>query len=154
MSSDFWERQKEQHLYEITSFGGAFIYLLAALIFLILKNYPAFERLLLGIALIYAAVLLIKMFYFKDRPKKYSRHNFIEMIDASSFPSVHSARSAFLALFLMKYFNNLSISVLLAFLVVMVAYSRVYFKKHDLKDVSAGIVLGILAYFALKFFVG
>ena len=148
--SEFIERQKNQYFYEITSLGGNFIYAIVALVFLILGIYNIFSKLLFGILLIYAVVVLIKMLYFKNRPQKYNYNSFIEKIDASSFPSVHASRSAFLALILMGYFSNLGISILLGILVLMVVYSRINLKRHDIIDISAGIILGVLVYFIVN----
>ena len=143
-------RTKQQHIYEFTSFGGIIIYLLTAIFFLFLGNLGMFYRLLIGIFLIYLIVITIKIFYFKNRPRKYKYSNFIEKIDASSFPSVHSARSAFLAAALMNYFGNFAVSITLTILVAVVAYSRIYLKTHDVRDVAAGIALGLALFFIVS----
>ena len=148
--SEFIERQKNQYFHEITSLGGNLIYAITAVLFLILAMYNAFSKLLLGIILIYAVVVITKMIYFKNRPQKYSYNSFIEKIDASSFPSVHASRSAFLAAVLMDYFRNFGISILLAILALAVVYSRIKLKRHDIIDVSCGIILGILIYFVVS----
>ena len=148
--SEFIERQKNQYFHEITSLGGNLIYAITAVSFLILAMYNTFNKLLLGIILIYAIVVLIKMVYFKNRPQSYNYNSFIEKIDASSFPSVHASRSAFLAAILMDYFSNAEISILLGILVLMVVYSRIRLRRHDTLDVSAGIILGIVVYFGVN----
>lgn len=151
MLQEFIQRQKEQYLYEITSLGGNVIYFLISSLFLILGYYNIFLRLFSGIVLVYIIVTFIKIFYFKNRPEKYKYTNFIEKIDASAFPSVHATRSTFLAAVLVNYFGNMLISVILVVLVLLVVYSRIELKKHDVKDVAVGIVLGVLVYFAINF---
>ena len=151
MIHDFIDRAKEEYVHEVTSLGGTIIYSLIGIVFLILGNFRVFFQLLFGILAIFATVIIIKIFYFKNRPRKYKYSNFIEKIDASSFPSVHSARSAFLAAVLTNYFKYFIISAILAASVILVAYSRLVLKKHDLKDVLAGIALGILIYFPITF---
>ena len=112
------------------------------------------KRLVIGIILIYLIVIFVKLIYFKNRPEKIPYSSMIERLDASSFPSLHAARTGFLGIIFIKFFNNMIISVILAVLTVLICYSRVYLKKHDAKDVIAGIVLGILVYFGVNFIVG
>lgn len=150
MLQEFIERQKQQTIYEITSLGGNIFYVVVVLLFLVLWSYDVFNQLFFGIILIYFVILVIKLFYFKERPVKYNYSNFMEKIEASAFPSVHAARGAFLAAVLIGHFGNLIISVILAIMAVLVAYSRISLKKHDLNDVIGGIVLGILVYFLVK----
>ena len=150
MLPEFIERTKQQHIYEITAFGGVILYILIALIFLFLGNFGMFYRLLTGLLLIYFIVIIIKIFYFKNRPQKYKYSNFIERIDASSFPSVHGARSAFLAAALIQFFGNFAISIMLILLGAMVAYSRIHLKAHDIKDITAGIILGLAVFFIVN----
>ncbi|MBI2151801.1 phosphatase PAP2 family protein, partial [Candidatus Woesearchaeota archaeon] len=63
-------------------------------------------------------------------------------LDASSFPSWHTARALFLALIFSEKFNYFPLTVFLITITVIVAYSRLYLKKHDIIDVLGGIVLG------------
>ena len=150
MLQEFINRTKQQHIYEFTSFGGIIIYILTSIIFLFLGNFGMFYRLLTGLLLIYFIVIIIKIFYFKNRPQKYKYSNFIERIDASSFPSVHGARSAFLAAALIQFFGNFAISIMLILLGAMVAYSRIHLKAHDIKDITAGIILGLAVFFIVN----
>jgi len=107
------------------------------------------NKLAIGLVLMQSAVIIIRTFYFKERPNKYPYKSYIERIDASSFPSLHSARITFLAIAFMNYYNEMIFSILLAALAVIVMYSRIYLKKHDLKDVLAGAILGAIVYFAV-----
>lgn len=152
MPSEFLQRQKDDFFRDLTSFGSLWFYIIVILFFLILKNYPVSKKLFIGFILIYGITIIIRSFYFKNRPKKYNYHNFIEKLDAASFPSLHSARIIFLGLFFANYFNNLMLSLLIVILVLIVLYARIYLKKHDLKDVLAGVVLGVVVYFVAGLF--
>ncbi len=136
----------KKFMQEITFIGGIVFYLIVCLLFLFIKEYSIFFFLFLGLFLIYFITFLIRIFYFKPRPKKQKYQNFIQKIDASSFPSVHSARTMFLFLFLLIYYFNIFIAIISLILSVLVFYSRIYLKKHDIIDVFAGIILGIFSF--------
>ena len=152
MTSIFIQRQKDDLFRDMTSLGSLFAYLLISFFFLILKNYYLFTRLAVGLVATYTITIIVRSFYFKDRPKKLSHRDYIERLDASSFPSLHAIRITFLSILLMVYFNDFFISLILGILIFIVVYSRIYLRKHDLKDVSAGIFLGIAIYFIIKAF--
>lgn len=147
MQSEFIKRQKSDFYRDITALGSLWIYYIILLLFLLQKNYFIFKKLLAGLILIQAITIAIRTFYFKERPNMYPHKSYIEKIDASSFPSLHSARIAFLSIFLMNYFKELLFSVLLVILAAIVVYSRIYLKKHDFSDVLAGVILGVAVYF-------
>ena len=151
MPSEFIQRQKDDFFRDITSFGSLWFYAIFMIFFLILSDYSSLKVLLSGFILMYFAVIMIRSAYFKNRPIRYNYNTAIEKLDASSFPSLHASRTAFLAVFFIEYFSNTSASALLAVLALTVLYSRTYLKKHDWKDVLAGVVLGILAYFAVGY---
>ncbi|MBI3026951.1 phosphatase PAP2 family protein [Candidatus Woesearchaeota archaeon] len=151
MASEFAERQKEDFFRDITAFGSLWWYLTIAILFLIYENYGVFINLLTGLVFIYAIAIAIRAFYFKNRPKKYSYNSFIEKIDAASFPSLHSARASFLSIALIYFFDSVIASIFLVIMVFIVAYSRIHLKKHDIKDVSAGVVVGVAVYFIVRY---
>lgn len=146
MDSEFLERQKKDLVRDISALGSLFSYLLLMMLFLIPKRYDVFIRLLAGAILIYTVTILIRSFYFKERPNKYPYKSYIEKLDASSFPSLHSARIAFLSMVFIKHFNNVFLTVLIIILAIGVVYSRIELKKHDLKDVLGGVVVGFVIY--------
>ena len=150
MPSEFIKRQSNDFYRDITSLGSLWIYCTILLLFLLQKDYFIFKKLLAGLVLIQAIAIAIRTFYFKERPSRYPHKSYIERIDASSFPSLHSARIAFLAAVFVGYFNNALFSILFIGIALIVAYSRVYLKKHDYKDVLAGIIIGILVYFTVN----
>ena len=150
MASEFAKRQKSDFFRDITSFASLWWYFIITLVFLAAGNYDVSSRLLIGLLLIYFISIIIRTLYFKQRPEKYNYNSYIQKLDASSFPSLHSSRAVFMSLVLVKFFNNNILSALLAVLAIIIAYSRIRLKKHDWKDVLAGVVVGIVVYFAVN----
>ena len=141
---------------DITTFGGFVFYCLIMLLALIFQEFTLFFKLLFGIIFTTIVIVLIRTFYFKNRPNKQEYGNFIDKIDASSFPSWHTAKIVFLALIFNYFFSHNNIfnnndtqnylTLLFFITALLVAYSRIYLKKHDWKDVVGGIVLGMLTF--------
>ena len=152
MPSEFIKRQKNDLIRDFTSLGSLIGYILFLVFLLALGNFYLLRKAAIGLVLIYIVIIIIRTFYFKERPEKLSHKSYIDSIDASSFPSLHSARISFLSAILMKYYNNFYFSILAAVILLAVCYSRIKLKKHDFADVSFGILLGILAYFIINHF--
>ena len=148
-----WRYQhfQDQFLRDLTSLGGFVFFGMVLLLYLALQQWNLFLQLLIGVMLTMIIVVLVRTVYFKNRPKKQNYRDFIERMDASSFPSWHTARIVFLSLQLAYFFNNLYVTLFTIFLAATVAYSRIYLKKHDWLDVSGGIVLGGLAFWLTTF---
>lgn len=151
MPSIFLQRQTEDFVRDATSLGSVWFYIIVTVFSLLLNDYLLFGKLALGLVIIYTAIIILRLVFFKNRPEKYKYKTFIDKIDAASFPSNHSARISFLAILFANYFNNIFISVFLALIALIVLYSRIYLKKHDLKDVLGGVILGIFVYFAVYY---
>ena len=136
---------------EITFFGGIAFYLFVIILLLISQKYIFALRLFLGLMIIYLITFVIRLFYFKDRPKKMEYTSLLEKIDASSFPSIHAARITYLFLFILfssSFFLNPSVNILMGVVSLLVVYSRIYLYKHDIVDVLAGVILGGFAMIA------
>jgi membrane-associated phospholipid phosphatase len=132
---------------EITVFGGVIFFILVIGFSFVFGGTETATKLLIGLVSIYFITVLIRLVYFKERPNKRNYSNFIEKIDACSFPSVHAARSVFLYMFFVLRFNlDFFVVGALSILLLAVLYSRVYLRKHDVIDVLAGTVLGIVCY--------
>ncbi|QQG40032.1 MAG: phosphatase PAP2 family protein [Candidatus Aenigmatarchaeota archaeon] len=144
----------EMMMRDITTFGGGFFtFFLAVLLFIVGKGTVA-ERLVLGFPLIYPITALIRLVYYKKRPKPETHTNFIEWIDSSSFPSIHAANSFYMAFVLHSAFASNPASLFLFFLAAFVGYTRIYFKKHYPVDVAGGAVLGLaLSYLTVNYVV-
>ena len=138
---------------DVTAFGGMVFYGVIFCLTLLFQRYNLALKLFLGLLITFIIVILIRMVYFKNRPHKQSHANFIERIDASSFPSWHAARITFICLTFLYFISETSFTIFLLIFTLLVCYSRIYLRKHDWKDVIAGIILGAATYFALLFFI-
>lgn len=131
---------------EATLLGGFLFYAFISLLFLFNKKYFIFFMLLTGLIIMYAITLIIRLFYFKQRPERRIYKNLIEKIDASSFPSIHVARITFIFIILIFLSINIFLVGISSILTLLAFYSRIYLKKHDIIDVIAGVMLGIFAF--------
>ncbi len=137
---------------DLTSLGSFWFALLLLTLIVVLGEYLLLSQLTIGIIVTLIVVSGVKLAYFKQRPKKQIYHNFLERIDASSFPSLHAARSLVIALIVANHFGNLQTTIFLIGLAVLVAYSRIYLKKHFWTDVIGGWVLGSIVFWLITFF--
>ncbi len=123
--------------------GVPFFVVIIIISFLLQEKALAYQ-LIVGLILAYAVTSVIRLVYFKRRPDKQGYHNLIEKIDASSFPSLHAMRAAVLATVLSAFFESFWFTPLFALAAVAVAASRVMTKRHDVSDVFAGLILGVI----------
>lgn len=100
----------------------------------------------------------IKFLYYKDRPEPRQYANWRKKIDASSFPSVHTAQATVVFAHTLLLANLLLLSplqytkisagmlTLCGFVFyALIARSRLVLKKHFMIDVVFGTVLGVVA---------
>lgn len=138
-----FQKQLWEFFRDVTSWGGFAVYLLVTLLYI---KSPLFINLLFGFFFTAVIVIAIRLFYFKNRPKQEEHANFIEKIAASAFPSLHTARTVFLALLLSRYYNQIYLTAAFALVAALVAYSRIYLQKHDWSDVAGGIVIAVAGF--------
>ena len=129
-------------LKDLSAYGGFPFYGLVILVFLLSGDTRFALTLILSTVLITAIVSAMRLAYFKPRPgvprKKYTA--VYERIDNSSFPSIHAARSVMISFALiskMPVFAPVATLLILA-----VCLSRLHFKRHDTKDLAAGLLIG------------
>jgi membrane-associated phospholipid phosphatase len=135
---------------EVTFLGGFLFLILFGIMLFFLEEYDAFYKLITGFILIYLITAIIRVFYFKQRPEKRRYKNFLEKLDASSFPSIHAARITLLFLIVFEIFSQYSYIIIASFILwLLVLSSRIYLKKHDLWDVIGGVILGGALFFIL-----
>lgn len=128
----------------ISALGLPIFYLIVLVLFAGVTPDFAFLKWLFVFALLEAIGATIKLAYPTERPVKMKRNTFLQKYLASSFPSVHSARAA--TLLMLCFFTVPNNNVLLGMFLLLalgIGYSRMYVKKHYLKDVVAGWLLGI-----------
>jgi len=131
---------------DITSLGGLSFFVILSFLVLTLQKFELLTKLLFGFVITFAVVVLIRTFYFKDRPKKKEHSTYFERIEAASFPSLHSARVVFTVAVLVKYLNQMYAAVFMTLIAALVCYSRIYLKKHDWIDITFGALLGYLTF--------
>ena len=131
---------------DLTTFGGALFYALIVLLAFAFNQTAFAVYFILGFLISLIILVPIRLFYFRDRPQKQTYSNFLERIDASSFPSWHTARIVLLAITAIFYFNNMLVNIISVVLAVLVGYSRIYLKKHDWMDLLGGIILAGVTY--------
>jgi membrane-associated phospholipid phosphatase len=141
-----------QFFRDLTSLGSFVFFSIIILLTLAFQKHPLTIKLIFGLISTLLIVILIRIFYFKNRPKKQNHHNFIERIDASSFPSLHTARVVFLALIFNQSFPTPLTITFFTTIAVFTAYSRIYLKKHDWYDLFGGLILGLIAFYITTFF--
>lgn len=135
---------KEEIWQDIKGLSGVPFFVVIIIIAFLLQEKTLACQLIIGLALAYAVTAVIRLAYFKRRPDKQGYHNFIEKIDASSFPSLHAMRAAVLATILSAFFESFWFTPLFALAAVAVAASRVMTKRHDVNDVLAGLIFGVI----------
>lgn len=129
---------------DLTAFGTIYHLVILIAILISFNEQQLAYKLIIGQIIMYLFAVPLKLFLFKNRPKKIMHKNIIEKIEASSFPSVHTLRIFFVSAVLINFFNNVILTVILSFLSLAVAYSRIYLKKHHFIDIIGGAFLGVL----------
>ena len=132
----------------ITHFGSIYLVVMAAvivgIILVIRKNWWRLLALFLAVAIGQAVVNILKIVFQKPRPET-------EMFVFSySFPSGHVFSATviygFCIYLAFRFIRNATVkwivSTLLAFLILLIGFSRIYLGVHWLSDALAGIVTG------------
>ncbi len=135
----FWEEVVQ----DSAGIGGLPVFISIMIIALIVGQKDLSFQLFAGLSICYIIAVLTRIVWHKERPKPEKYSNIIEQIDAGSFPSIHSARAGLLTVVLGLFFNSLFLWILFGLLTLLVAWSRVYRKRHYPVDAFAGVVLGL-----------
>lgn len=128
---------------DFTAFGDPFILFILSV--LILGINIDLIYILIGLIIIELICRGIRIFYHRDRPRKEVYKNFLERLDASGFPSIHSARSCFVFLVLYSL-TSFPVNLIFILLFSIVGLTRILLKKHYLIDVLFGFVIGGLMF--------
>jgi len=135
---------------DITTFGGLWFYLFMAVFAWIIGNKQLTYQLLLAVAISLALIVLVRTFYYRERPKKEPHKNYIDRIYASSFPSLHAMRAVILPILFGMAYNNWLTWVLFSLIGLFILVSRHILKKHHPSDIIVGSILGgIVSYIVI-----
>ena len=139
---------KEELLQDIKGLSGVPVFVVLIISFLLVGNRVLALQLLIGLILAYAVTSIVRIIYFKRRPDNETYGNFIEKVDASSFPSLHAMRAGVLATILSFWFSQLTIIFVVC--AIAVAASRVVTRRHYVSDVVVGLILGAVIGFGVR----
>ncbi len=134
---------------DLTAFGNPAILLIISILILGVNRNILF--IILGLLLTEFISGAIKFFYHKERPNKEEHSNILERLNARSFPSLHSARSAFVFVTFFALSDNIYLKILFLMMPIIIGITRILLKKHYLIDVIAGYILGSCIFFLWKF---
>ena len=134
----------KEGLIAVTALGTAYFYLALIIFLLLLGLKTKALYLLVGLLICYFSVLTLRVFYFKERPEKEDYFNLFTRLNASSFPSLHTITSMYTATVLGTIVNITTITIFFYTIAVLIAFSRVYIKKHFWIDVIVGWLIGAI----------
>tara|TARA_Y100000310_G_scaffold258571_1_gene267031 strand:+ start:345 stop:791 length:447 start_codon:yes stop_codon:yes gene_type:complete len=141
--SRFFRRTFSDIIRDFSSFGNPLIILILYLFVIPPENL---RQALYGIIIVIVVCYTIKLIFNKERPKKIDHTNILELLEARSFPSAHSAQIMYSGLVLMKFINNKLLDILVFLIILVVGYSRSYLKKHYVIDIIFGYIIGLGIY--------
>jgi len=142
-------KQQLDHVFRDISALASPATLFFILVFLLVTELRLGVVFAIGIFLIEVFCYSIKVLFPTTRPDKQKYANLLEKMDAGSFPSIDSARIIFTGGMLLTIWNHVVLIILVVFLVLIVAASRIYLKRHYLKDVIGGYILGLIIWLIL-----
>ncbi len=138
----------ETFMRDFTSFGNAYIILIVAA--LTTQDVDVFIDVAVGLFIIYALGSLIRKILFSERPSKKYRHIF-KKVESGSFPSMHVARITFAYSMLFEHLHY-PFRLIPLFLIILVAASRVFLRKHYVVDTIFGLFFGLSVFYLFKIF--
>ncbi len=137
----------------LTAFGTPFFYVPFLIVLRRFSPTPEiFYVTLTAIVLTELIGAAIKLIFPTERPKARARGSWFRNVDAGSFPSIHSARAAVLATTMVFIGKDIWIDALSIVLALGVGWSRIGLKHHYLRDVIAGLALGIIVTMSVHHF--
>jgi len=134
----------KENFKDISSFGGLPLYIFVSLLFLSLGFMEEFYQLIISLFIVYVVFFVARSVYFKERPKKQKYTNWLEKIDANSFPSAHALRATVLGLIILTFFSNIYVNLLILVFIFLEGFMRVKLKQHYWSDVIFGWIFGVV----------
>lgn len=138
--------KQTEFLADLSALGGQWVYTFVALGALALgPTDDLFFALLAAFILLFAALIIIRLLFPRARPEPRHGKGVYGRIDNQSFPSLHAMRASALGTVLALWYPVPAFIVLCAAGVLGVGMMRILFRRHDIYDVTAGILFGALA---------
>lgn len=132
---------------DFTSLGNPFLLILISILLIGYKSI----FIVLGLIAVEILCTLIKIIYYKERPRKQKHTNLLERIRASSFPSIHTSRASFVFFYLFLITPDMISKIIFLLFPLVVGTTRILLKKHYISDVLGGLMIGILTAYLLAF---
>ncbi len=137
----------------ITKYSAKFfsiIYLPTA-VYLLFNSDPRSKSFILIPAAVYLITKLIPYLYNRRRPfVELKLKSLIKQKKDHSFPSTHTASSLIISLAILNI--NFKIGIVMAFLAILTAFSRIMTGVHYPSDIIAAWILAFLTYFSVPIF--
>ncbi len=137
----YWQQQLLEIASDCSALGST-LFVLIVVLLATLSDRTAAARLAVGFACVEACGNTIKFLWHRNRPEAQPHETHLERLDAGSFPSIHTARSAMIAVVaggLWGWFPWWAAAT------VLVGVSRIVLRKHRVGDVIGGAILGLSA---------
>lgn len=131
-------------LEQLTHLGGLVFYCIWLGLLLVAGQIQIFTGLLVSLIMVMGLGVIIRIIHFRNRPKPQRHANWLEKLDAASFPSLHAMRAVSLAFWGSLMLNSIVGTVYLFLLALLVIASRVILKKHFISDVFWGAVFSLI----------
>jgi membrane-associated phospholipid phosphatase len=130
------------------SFFGSFIFWIFGVVLFYILNQKDFAiRFFLAAACAMAVEYSIKSVFKEKRPdfnKVKPISIFEKFQEAGSFPSGHTANIAVFTVLVALRFKIMPLTILFSLITISTMFSRIYLKRHYVKDVIGGLILGII----------
>ena len=99
----------------VTALGTVYFYTITIIFLFLLGITTKALHLIIGLAICYIFVLILRTFYYRERPIKEDYFNFFTKLNASSFPSLHTLTFTYTATVLSTILNITKITIFLIF---------------------------------------
>jgi membrane-associated phospholipid phosphatase len=129
-------------LEDIGALGTHTLFLGSTLLCYLAGNIFVAKQLLVAYVVVCALTVITRLLHFKQRPDKAAHKDWMEKIQAGSFPSGHASRATSLFVVVGNFLSAPNFLVVSGLLILAVAGARIKQNKHDIVDAVFGIILG------------
>ncbi len=134
--------QMLKRFFSCITLAGTPIFYVPAIICLWRISPGSYAKLVASVLLVEVVCGIIKILYATERPvPARKKSTLFQKYEASSFPSIHSARIMAVAVILAALYRNWLLAVAALSVAAAVGYSRIYLKRHHAIDVLGGFAI-------------